>query len=289
VLGNSIFSNVHLGIDLFEIGMPYCEASPNDPDDSDTGVNNLQNFPEITWARRDAGALRITYQIPSYPADPNFPQFYAGYSTYPIRVEFFQADADGQEGQTFLGFDTFTADDFAAGGKTATFVAAAPIKVFDKIVATATDSLAPADGNGPANTSEFSPAITIASPWQNRNPDRLRWDVTNDTFVSADDVVDVINYINAKGSGQLPDDAANEKPYYDVDGDNNVVAADVIDVINYINAGRPLGGEAEATNQSGGDSLAAGQQKPIAETSAADVMTLLAADVAAQAARKRKA
>jgi hypothetical protein len=75
----------------------------------------------------------------------------------------------------------------------------------------------------------------------------------------------------------LPDDAANEKPYYDVDGDNNVVAADVIDVINYINAGRPFGGEAEAEKF-----VASGQ-----EQGAMDVMALLAADVAAQLERKR--
>ena len=55
-------------------------------------------------------------------------------------MEFFQADADGQEGQVFLGSDTFTTSDLAAGGKTVSFVPAAAIEVGDKLVATATDA-----------------------------------------------------------------------------------------------------------------------------------------------------
>ena len=101
----------------------------------------------------------MTYTVPSATAN----------STYPIHVAFFKADADGQEGQTFLGFDMFMEEDFNAGGKTVTLATAAPIKVFDKIVATATDSLAT---GGLANTSEFSPSIVIASPLHNP---RGRW------------------------------------------------------------------------------------------------------------------
>jgi hypothetical protein len=176
-----------------------------------------------------------------------------------------------------LGFDTLTQAQHDGGGKTITFAPVSPIKVFDKIVATATDSLTAGAGGGPANTSEFSPSVKIVSPWQ--NPGRLRWDVTDDTFVAADDVVGIINYINSKGSGLLHNDAKNEKPYVDVDGDNNVVAMDVIEVINYINAGRPLGGEAEASQDASAD-----YQPP----APVDVMALLAADVAEQAARRRR-
>jgi CSLREA domain-containing protein len=270
ILRNSIFGNLGLGIDLGSTGF-----TPNDPIDTDAGPNNLQNFPAISYATRDAGNLKVIYNVPS---DPNN-------STYPIRVEFFLADANGQ-GKTYLGFDTFTDTDSTAGGKTVTFTTAAPIKVFDKIVATATDSLTTAADSLPANTSEFSPTTTIVSPWQNLNPGRLRWDVNDDSFVSADDVLGVINYINAKGSGLLPDDAKNEKPYVDVDGDNNVVAADVIDIINYINAGRRLGGEAEAQQDavgSGQSSLASGKEHIVG-----DLLVLLAADVAAESVRKRR-
>jgi CSLREA domain-containing protein len=266
ILSNAIFGNGALGIDLNQNG-----ATTNDAGDADGGANNLQNYPAISYATRDAGKLKVTYNVPSDAAN----------STYPMRVEFFLADADGQEGQTFLGFDTLTQAQHEAGGTTITFATASPIKVFDKIVATATDSLS-VDG-APANTSEFSPSVKIVSPWQ--NPGHLRWDVNDDTHVAADDVLDVINHINAVGSGKVPDNAANQKPFYDVDGDNNVVAADVLDVINYINAGKRLGGEAEAA-----EPAASGQSPAASDQSAAinDAMALLAADVAAQAARKRR-
>lgn len=81
-----------------------------------------------------------------------------------------------------------------------------------------------------------------SSPWQ--NPQR-QWDVTDDGYVAADDVLAIVNYINANGSGQITDDAANAKRFYDVTGDDSVAADDVIAVINYINAG--LRGEGEAT------------------------------------------
>ena len=90
IVSNSIFSNSggansDFGIDLAPVGL-----NANDPGDSDTGANNLQNFPVIASLEVDAsGDLVVEYVVDSSPA----------FSTYPLRVEFFEADADGEEGQ----------------------------------------------------------------------------------------------------------------------------------------------------------------------------------------------
>jgi parallel beta-helix repeat protein len=258
ILRNVFRSNEDLAIDLGLDGATPNDLSPSA--DADTGPNNLQNFPEISYVTRNGGQLKLTYRVPS--ATEN--------SKYPIRVELFRSEADGQ-GQVYLGFDTFTEADFLAGGKTTTLNVAAPA-VGQKIVATATDSLATGE---PANTSEFSPPSTVASPW--KNP-RRRWDVNDDTHVVAGDVIAVVNYINAKGSGPVPNDAANAKPFYDVNGDNNVAADDVLDVINYINAG--LANEPEAEGEAG----VSGSSLPAID----DVMALLAMEVGESATRKRR-
>jgi hypothetical protein len=257
IVGNSIYQNGGLGIDLGEDGL-----SQNDSGDADSGTNNSQNFPNISYATKDAGQLKMTYKVDSLPAN----------STYPIRVEFFQADADAQEGQTYLGFDTFTTADYLAGGKTVTFAAAAPIKVFDKIVATATDSLPTGE---PANTSEFSASAVVASPWFNP---RNRLDVNNDTHIAPNDAVAVINYINGFGGGVVPDDADNSDPYIDVNGDNHVAPNDALDVINAINAGQGSEGEPSEGEAPAEPSLSL----------VADLLALLAADPEIQSARRRR-
>jgi hypothetical protein len=98
-----------------------------------------------------------------------------------------------------------------------------------------------------------------ALPWHNWE---TAADVSGDGQVAAEDVIDVINYINAKGSGpvshsgsaglqSLAQSATSIFPtmYYDVTGDNYVAADDVITIINFINAhpgqSKPSG-EAEA-------------------------------------------
>ena len=117
--------------------------TPNDAADADQGPNNLQNFPSLVGdAQLITGALRIEYSVPSAPVN----------STYDLRIEFFIADDEQEEGKTILGFDTFTAAEFAAGLKTITLPAGNAV-AGDFLVATATD----ADGN----TSEFSAPILV--------------------------------------------------------------------------------------------------------------------------------
>jgi len=144
---NSIFSNVETGIDLsLETVSPYRDGiTPNDPGDADSGPNNLQNFPEIATIVIDgAGDLWIDYFVDSDPTN----------STYPISVQFFKADDEG-EGQTYFGSDTFLEADFTAGNKSVNLGNAEELEISngDVIVATATDD------NG--NTSEFSSTLVI--------------------------------------------------------------------------------------------------------------------------------
>jgi hypothetical protein len=65
-------------------------------------------------------------------------------------------------------------------------------------------------------------------------------------FPTAGDVILVINYINAKqGTGFVPPNTPPGPPYPDVTRDNYVVADDVMTLINWINA-HPAQMEAEA-------------------------------------------
>ena len=134
ILGNSIFSNGGLGIDLGADG-----PTVNDDGDADTGANNLQNYPTMTSVTVASGKVTIAGNLNSIPSTT-------------FRLEFFaNTMADSSqfgEGQTFLGSADVTTD--ATGNKAynVTFPLNGPIS---PITATATD---PA-----GNTSEFSPAF----------------------------------------------------------------------------------------------------------------------------------
>ncbi|MGI8955297.1 MAG: hypothetical protein ACR2II_00045, partial [Chthoniobacterales bacterium] len=141
ILGNAIFANSGLGIDLGGNG-----ATPNDTGDGDTGPNNLQNFPVLTSASIAGGTATIAGTLNS-SANTQFP------------VEFFAnaaCDPSGfGEGQTFIGRINVTTN--SSGN--ASFSVMLPTAVTGgNITATATD---PA-----GNTSEFSAcfAATAAAP-----------------------------------------------------------------------------------------------------------------------------
>jgi hypothetical protein len=61
ILGDSIYGNVGLAIDLGTSGPTANDASP----DSDTGANHLQNFPLLTSASRNTGTLAIVGDLDS--------------------------------------------------------------------------------------------------------------------------------------------------------------------------------------------------------------------------------
>ena len=153
ILGNSIFQNDGLGI---EIG--FDGSSFNDPGDIDPG---RQNYPEFSYSTE---GNFIRYSVPSSPDN----------SAYPIRVEFFIADAQGQEGETLIAADSFTVTDFWSGQPRLLALNGQTLPAESLIVATATDA------NG--FTSEFSPA---ALPQENIVDDDFDQASRNDSFAQA--------------------------------------------------------------------------------------------------------
>src|SRR5262245_4739298 len=126
ILGNSIFANGNLGINLN--GAPdgfFGPVTANDAGDGDAGPNGLQNYPVITSAGTGAGNTTITGTLNSTPNTV-------------FRIEFFAsavADPSGfGEGQTFLGATTVTTD----GNGDVSFTATLPVAVADGQVVSAT-------------------------------------------------------------------------------------------------------------------------------------------------------
>jgi hypothetical protein len=139
-LGNSIFSNGGLGIDLGADGI-----TANDLSDSDAGPNASQNYPVLDDATSIDGVTTVHGSLTSAVGGP-------------YRVEFFlndSADPSGNgEGQRFLGAQDITLDQSGSNRFTVVFAISAKYTQF--ISATATD---PAN-----NTSEFSPAVQVGTP-----------------------------------------------------------------------------------------------------------------------------
>jgi len=142
ILGNSIFSNGGLGIDLSGNGV-----TANDPGDGDAGDNNLQNFPVLSSVSIDGGNVLVSGSLNS-TASTTF------------RLEFFAntaCDASGfGEGRTFLGASTVTTD---AGGDVSFNNLSFPATGGPVLTATATVNPNPGVFTV---TSEFSACATVA-------------------------------------------------------------------------------------------------------------------------------
>ncbi|MCI0536805.1 MAG: choice-of-anchor D domain-containing protein, partial [Verrucomicrobiales bacterium] len=142
VLGNAIFSNGGLGIDIGLSGV-----TANDPGDGDTGAvgNSLQNYPVLTSALIGSGVTTVTGLLNS-TANTTF------------TLEFFSnaaADPSGYgEGETFQGSATVTTD----GSGNASFTFSIPVALPAGQFVSATAS----DPNN--NTSEFSQSVPVAVP-----------------------------------------------------------------------------------------------------------------------------
>jgi hypothetical protein len=143
ILGNSIFANAALGIDLTPDESTFGVTS-NDTGDGDSGGNNLQNFPVLSSAISGGGTTTMGGTLNSRPN-----------TSY--RIELFaspNADPSGfGEGARFLGAVAVTTN--ASGN--ASFTANLPVAVSGGQVVTATAT----DPAG--NTSEFSRARSVAA------------------------------------------------------------------------------------------------------------------------------
>ncbi len=137
---NRIFSNDNLGIELTPVGV-----TPNDPGDGDSGPNNLQNYPVITFVRSLSASVAIEGTFNSAPNQTFTLEFFGNSS----------ADASGfGEGRNFLG----TAQVTTNGTGNATFslnFGVTSATTSNWVSATATDSV--------NNTSEFSAARNICA------------------------------------------------------------------------------------------------------------------------------
>ena len=134
ILGNATYSNGQLGIDLAPGTSPG--VTPNDPGDTDTGPNNLQNFPVL----ETANAKAVHGRLESTPGTV-------------FRIEFFSnaaCDPSGYgEGEFYLGALTVTTN---PQGKVA-FKFESTLTAGQLITATATDST--------GNSSEFSACAPV--------------------------------------------------------------------------------------------------------------------------------
>ncbi len=91
ILGNSIFNNAGIAIDLQSLG-----NTTNDVGDTDIGANNLQNYPVITSVIPQPGLLTVSASFNS-----------SNSTTY--RIEFFHSDRSFDAAR-FLGFTNVTTD-----------------------------------------------------------------------------------------------------------------------------------------------------------------------------------
>lgn len=134
--GNSVYGNADLGLDIEPTG-----RAVNDAGDADPGANNQQNFPVLATASASGSTLTLAYTVDTA----------VGNAAYPLTVDVYAADADGQ-GQRWIGSLT-VAEAQAQTAVTGGFAPRSGISDGSTVVATATDA------NG--NTSEFSDPFAV--------------------------------------------------------------------------------------------------------------------------------
>ena len=138
ILSNSVHDNAEEGIDL---RLDFTDNGPtaNDPGDTDTGPNGLQNKPVIRSAKTWGGKTTVRARLNSTP-------------NRTFKIQFF-SNPSGDEGQKFIGQKSVTTG--AKGNATFSFSPAQQLGVGQTVTATAT--------NPAGSTSEFSAPRTVAT------------------------------------------------------------------------------------------------------------------------------
>ena len=158
VRSNAIFSNSGLGIDLFEFDSAtnmtgLVGVTPNDTGDTDSGANNLQNFPVLTSALSSGGTTTVQGTLNST-------------SSTQFTLEFFSnsaCDASGNgQGAALVGAANVLTDETGNVSFGVPFGITVASGRF--ITSTATDPL--------GNTSEFSMCVRV-NPSVSLTPDPL--------------------------------------------------------------------------------------------------------------------
>ncbi len=145
--GNSIHSNGASGSPFTPgLGIELGPAGPNanDPGDSDTGANNLQNFPIITSVMAGGGSTNVKGSLNSSASTSFNLDFYRNSTCDP---------SGNGEGEHFIGSTLVTTD--ASGNANFDTTFAVSTAASEVLTATATDLS--------GNTSEFSPCATVGS------------------------------------------------------------------------------------------------------------------------------
>ncbi len=150
ILGNQIYSNTGLGIDLVGGTEDGAGVTANDAGDADTGANGLQNYPVLTAVNTTGSSVSITGSLNS-TASTTF------------RIEFYaSAAADGSgygEAERYLGYATVTTD--GSGNCTMNLTESWAVASGEYVTATATvitdaGQVGVDDALAYGNTSEFS-------------------------------------------------------------------------------------------------------------------------------------
>jgi len=201
MMGNSIFANDGLGIDL-QSNTGVSEPNPNDEGDIDGWGNGLQNFPVLDAAESDLSSTRVTGTLSSMQNRAYTLEFFASP----------ECDPSGYgEGQLFLGRTGVITD--ASGTASFDELFATPTPAGWVVTATATE-----DSTG--NTSEFSLCLGVST---NQCPA----DLTGDGYL---DFFDVSAFLSAYNSVD---------PAADFTGDGLYDFFDVSAFLGAYNAGCP--------------------------------------------------